>query len=170
MLPIIVVLLLLATGAGAQPAFNSQVDRLGVRWEYGERLDPLTDRRELALVATWRGSYFGLLCMQGNGVKMSLVIPAWQLMGLHDRVLRARVGRGEAFEVEVFNDSSDGRRSTVRPDQAGRNLALGLVEGQERLALENGFGERVVLPLTSPRPALVTRWRTRCREIAPPLD
>ena len=162
----------MATAAVAQNRPRGQntvrTDSLGVRWEYGERRDPMDDGQEIALVATHNRSLLGLLCMEGLGVKASLISPRWAFPLGMPQTVQVRIDQAAPFEVTMVGDSSDGRRGTVRPDRPGRDLARSLVDARERLVLRNSTGETIVIPISSPRPE-AERFRTRCAAIAPAL-
>lgn len=165
-------LALLAFDATAQtrprPANTDRVDRNGVRWEYAERVDPMTDAREIALVATHNRAIIGLLCMEGLGTKFSMLAPGWTFRQGGEQTIQVRVDRAEAFEATLIGDSPSGRRGTARPDKPGRDLARGFAAATERVVLRNGTGETLIVPIAAPRPE-ATRFQARCAEIAPTI-
>jgi len=163
-------LALVAVDAAAQtrprPTSMERTDRNGVRWEYGERVDPMDDGREIALIATHNRATIGLLCMEGLGTKMSMLVPGWAFGLGAEQTVQVRVDRAEPFEVSFVGDSADGRRGTVRPDRAGRDLARGFASATERVILRNSTGATLILPIAPPRPEAM-RFQARCAEIAP---
>jgi len=158
-----------AFGQSSDPRTRSdRQDRHGVRWLYGERTDPMDDRRQIALSATLRRSTIGLICVQDLGMKLRVMSPGWFFLRDFDQPVQVRIDRGEAFEVTFFGETSDGAAGTVRPDRAGRDLANGVLTANERIILRNRDGDTITIPMSAPRPE-ADRFRRRCREIAPTL-
>ena len=158
-------LALTAPVAAQRPVETQRTDRHGVTWLYGERTDPMEDRRQIVFSANWRRSTIGLMCVEGRGMQLRIRIAGWHFLPRVEATVRARVDQAPAFDTAF--SGIDGATAEVRTDQAGRDLAQGLLAGRERIILRHEDGSTVTLRLSMPRPE-AERFRQRCREIAPP--
>lgn len=164
-------LLALGSPAIAQPAdlrtVTDRRDRNGVRWIYGERSDPMSDQRQIALAATWQGYRVSLLCQQGDGAVMQISGPGWTLPADEHDDAQARLDQGTPFAVPIMGAGPNAAVIVV-PNEAGDTLLRGLGTARERVAVRMRQGATIVLQLPTPRPE-IERFNRRCQEIAPTL-